>query len=176
MENKNKIQQRRPALKKMGIGGILAGVAMMSSGRWVKPVAETVILPAHAETTTPLLCYDVRALVFDFVFDPVGSGGNGSFKIELLSDAPDTENQLTITSSSVSSGTLTTPNTGQIYQGNSLVFAWVGAVIPTTPVPMDPLNSGGPVFVSVEWQCATGTTGVLDLNLSEMVRAEEPNW
>lgn len=140
------------------------------------------MLPAHASTTDvpdvpDVSCYDVSVLVFDFVFDPVGSGGgNGSFKIELSSTAPDLANQVMVSNSSVSSGVLTTPNTGGLYVGSSLVFGWVGTVIPTTPVPMDPLNSGGPVFLSIEWVCATGESGVLEVNLTELVIAEEANW
>jgi len=35
------------------LGSTLVGTAMLSSERWVKPVMNAVIIPAHAQTTTP---------------------------------------------------------------------------------------------------------------------------
>lgn len=41
---------RRKALKKMAAGGAVAGLLAVS-GRWSKPVVDSIILPAHAQAT-----------------------------------------------------------------------------------------------------------------------------
>ncbi len=52
MSNDNKAeQQRRKALKSMLAGGAVAGSL---PGQWVKPIVESVTLPAHASTTDPV--------------------------------------------------------------------------------------------------------------------------
>jgi hypothetical protein len=44
------LETRRASVQKIiGIGGVTAGTA--SLGQWVKPVVQSVVLPAHAETT-----------------------------------------------------------------------------------------------------------------------------
>jgi hypothetical protein len=41
---------RRKALKKIAAGGAVAGVLALS-GKWSKPVVDSIILPAHAQAT-----------------------------------------------------------------------------------------------------------------------------
>jgi hypothetical protein len=43
-------KSRRKALKKIAVGGAAAG-ALALTGKWVKPVVNTIILPAHAQAT-----------------------------------------------------------------------------------------------------------------------------
>jgi len=41
---------RRKALKKIAAGGAVAGLLALS-GKWSKPVVDSIILPAHAQAT-----------------------------------------------------------------------------------------------------------------------------
>ncbi|HHD63393.1 MAG TPA: twin-arginine translocation signal domain-containing protein [Desulfobulbaceae bacterium] len=43
---------RRKALKKIAAGGAVAGILALS-GKWSKPVVDSIILPAHAQATNP---------------------------------------------------------------------------------------------------------------------------
>ncbi|MDZ7842753.1 MAG: twin-arginine translocation signal domain-containing protein [Gammaproteobacteria bacterium] len=42
---------RRSALKRLGAGGVAAGAAAALPGAWTRPVVESVMLPAHAQTS-----------------------------------------------------------------------------------------------------------------------------
>jgi hypothetical protein len=43
-------QSRRKTLKKIAVGGAVAGVLALT-GKWSKPVVDSIILPAHAQAT-----------------------------------------------------------------------------------------------------------------------------
>ncbi|HHD63392.1 MAG TPA: twin-arginine translocation signal domain-containing protein [Desulfobulbaceae bacterium] len=43
-------QSRRKTLKKIAAGGAVAGILALS-GKWSKPVVDSIILPAHAQAT-----------------------------------------------------------------------------------------------------------------------------
>lgn len=43
--------QRRRSLRKLAAGSVAAGVAATVPGRWTRPVVESVLLPAHAQTS-----------------------------------------------------------------------------------------------------------------------------
>jgi len=42
---------RRRTLRKLAAGSVAAGVALAAPGRWTRPVVESVMLPAHAQTS-----------------------------------------------------------------------------------------------------------------------------
>jgi hypothetical protein len=43
---------RRKVLKKIAAGGAVAGVLALT-GKWSKPVVDSIIVPAHAQATNP---------------------------------------------------------------------------------------------------------------------------
>lgn len=57
------IDERRRALKKMTIAGGAAAV-VGASGKWAKPVVDSVILPAHAQTSVTQQLGDISAAWF----------------------------------------------------------------------------------------------------------------
>lgn len=50
-EKKSRNNQRRKVLKTVVIGSGVLGAGQFTTGKWVKPVVDSVMLPAHAETT-----------------------------------------------------------------------------------------------------------------------------
>jgi len=153
------IIKRRIALKKL-VTTAAGGAVLGTQPQWLKPVVESVLLPAHASGSNPLECYEVLARVFDFSFN--GSGGNGEFKIELTSDAPDLGSAVVV-DATVDYGALVGVVDGEIYDGSTLIFGWFGSTFPSTPIPDQATT------LSVNWTCANNDTGVLSLNLQQMV-------
>jgi len=162
---------RRAVLGKLGLGAI-SGVSIAAMpDKWLKPVVETVLLPAHAESTITTRslpkCYPVAVRVFDFDSTPP-SGGNASFKIELTSTAPDVENQVNVTAS-VDNGSLVGTVTGDLYVGNSLIFAWTGPGVSGIPVPNLPTQ------LTVDWLCANSQSGSNSYDLVDLVLQANAN-
>ncbi len=156
---------RRSALRKLSLGAVSGAVAVSTPDQWLKPLVETVVLPAHATATPPVTilllgCYSVSITLFGFDNTPP-SGGNANFKIELTSDAPDAINQVAVTAS-VDNGTLVGVTSGDLYIGNSLVFAWTGAGVSGIAVP------NAPTELSVDWVCASGKSGTSVFDLVDL--------
>ena len=47
------ISEEKPNARRDVVKGIAVGVGGVSVSQWSKPIVETVVLPAHAQTTTP---------------------------------------------------------------------------------------------------------------------------
>lgn len=156
-------KSRRSVLRKLGVGGVSGAIIASLPEQWLKPVVETVVLPAHADTTIPAIpqCYSISVRVFDLVDTPA-SGGAANFKIEITSDAPDVENQMTV-SASVDNGTLVGTVNGVVYNGSSLIFAWTGPGVSGIPVPSLPTE------LSVDWVCANSESGTSTFDLVDLV-------
>ncbi len=153
-------KSRRSALRKLGAGGLSGAVLASLPEQWLKPVVEIVVLPAHADTTLPQ-CYSISVRVFDLTDTPA-SGGAANFKIEITSHAPDIDNQVMV-SASVDNGTLVGTTSGDIYAGNSLIFAWTGPGVSGLPVP------DAPTELTVDWVCADSQSGTSSYDLVDMV-------
>ena len=56
LENKEAeaLKAKRTTTKKILLGGGVLGVAAASKAGWVKPVVNSTLLPAHAESTAPM--------------------------------------------------------------------------------------------------------------------------
>ena len=156
------VPARRTAIKK--ITGASA-LATLSTG-WMKPAIDTVVLPAHASTTTPE-CFPINVEVIDWS-DAGQSGGNGELTIEISSTAPDPFNQVSV-SASVDNGTLVGDTSGNVYATTTVIFGWFGPAIPGTPVPLDPTE------LTVDWTCADGQTGTDTFDLVAMASAAIEN-
>jgi len=65
---------RRDFLK---TGGVVAGAALASQSEWAKPVINSVILPAHAQTSAPATVVDIA----------LGAAPEFSTLVQLLTDA-----------------------------------------------------------------------------------------
>jgi hypothetical protein len=152
---------RRSALKKITLGTVTTGAVASMPNAWVKPVVDAIILPAHATCTVPG-CFDVTLRLFEFDADVPGSGNNGSFKIELMSDAPELCEAVTIDSAVVTFGSLVGTTTGQIYTGMPLIFAWTGQVVGP------PVAPAQPTVLTVNWTCASGETRSATFDLVDL--------
>jgi hypothetical protein len=53
MNDKNIDTQRRQALKKILAGSSIVGASAVVPDKWVKPVVNAVVLPAHAQASPP---------------------------------------------------------------------------------------------------------------------------
>ena len=160
---KDNVKSRRLALKKLGGAGAVAGL----SAGWIKPVIDTAILPAHASTTTPL-CYDVFVRIIDTIPNDNASGGTGQVIFELYTDAPDEFNKVTVTSVTISFGSLTGDTTAELFGGNTQVLGWLGESIPSSAAPIDSTTT-----LSWNWMCANEESRSGSLNFWDLVVAFE---
>ena len=125
---------------------------------------DSVLLPAHAETTTPE-CYDINVRVFEVDPNENYSGDIGEIKIEIFTDAPDEFNQLSV-SVSVNNDSLAPPASGDNYKRIPLIFGWMGPCLPASVIPVDPTE------LTVNWRCTDGQTGSNQFDLKALVIAE----
>lgn len=158
---KIKLEDRRSTIRKLWLGTTMTSALALLPSSWVKPVVDSVVLPAHAESS-PTDCYSIEVRVFD-LSDAGQSGGIGSFQIEIFTTAPDILNQVHV-SASVDNGTLTEASPeADIYAGNSLIFGWFGPAIPGTAIPINATE------LTVLWTCANGDTGSDSFDLVDLV-------
>ncbi len=77
---RRQILSRREVLKALGaIGGAAAASALLPE-KWVKPVVEAGVLPAHAQTSTgPVSCY-----ILDLTHRQVWVPAAGEFRVEVI--------------------------------------------------------------------------------------------
>ena len=55
-DEKEQLESRRKALTKISIGIGVGVTAGFLPGKWVKPVVDSIIVPAHAQTSLPCEC------------------------------------------------------------------------------------------------------------------------
>lgn len=117
---------RRHVIRKIRNSGILGGLVVSMPSQWVKPVVDTILLPAHAVTTpVPLTPPTLTAVSVNVsVLNP--SGNIGNFQITITSPDADAENPIVINSVTPSSGSISdfTPGTS-VVAGSPLVLNWV---------------------------------------------------
>lgn len=76
------VEKRRSAVKKILAGGsVAAGAGITSSLEWKTPVIESVILPVHAQTTSPAISGQIGASdvtgLLDLFMSPAYAGADG---------------------------------------------------------------------------------------------------
>ena len=144
----------------------MLGVIYVLPLSWVKLVVDSVVLPAHATTTSPL-CYSVFVRITETIPNDNQSGGTGQVVFELYTDAPDEFNKVAVTSVTVTYGSIVGETTAELYGDQVLVIGWMGEAIPTTAIPLEPTT------INVEWTCANGETDSLSDDFRAMVTAFE---
>lgn len=153
---KNKVNipsSRRAVLKSVALSG--AALSVLPS-TWTKPVVNSVLLPAHAQTS---VCASV---IFGNATSSVGSGGAVcGLSFELLSgDAAASIDIISITNTApVSPDAVTYPSgtSGSVTATSGLSVNWVGAAIgaPFTCSPLDAINE---ITFTVTYNCASDPT------------------
>lgn len=110
LQDKKITSSRRSALKTLALSGVAAGATVNKS--WVKPVVQSVILPAHAQTSSdfkgPLtdpcsvdvICESNGTVTAEVSGQVVGAGNVGDITIEVVCKLGGTEKTETTTTNS----------------------------------------------------------------------------
>ena len=147
--------KRRALFKKLAIGGGISAAVTAMPAKWIKPVVDIVVLPAHAECTLfcdvtlsitgravpPLLCSSGTSLIEPLVLSGEASTGCGPVEIISINSILPSGASFTSTLSVGSTSTLAPGGTFQID---------ISGYPSTSPFTCDPAESG---VITIEYQC-----------------------
>ncbi len=153
---------RRGLLKKAIASTATIGVASAMPSKWVKPVVDTIVVPAHAMCTPPIAPTDCDCIprvcgTIDIAHvsgpDPLpgSSNGDGAIMFQITSSATPCDT-INITSMMVDNGTLSGATSGMVDMTMPFPVGWIGEVSNAFGIPT------AVVTLTVNWVCSTEET------------------
>lgn len=157
-------EPRRGSLKALGL--VLAG------GVWSKPVVESVVLPAHAESTpTTVVCPSIEV---ELVAEPTPSGNACVHQFVVLSADPGVPVEVTSITSDLDGNNLgvvvddTLPAEATNSEGVGFSVISIGFIDPQDPNTCT-FVANPEVVITVEWTCEGGEPAQQTFNMSDLV-------